>query len=72
MGHQIEFEVVGHRRINCSRCEARIGDALRRLPGVQDVAASAESQRVSLNIDPSEISADRVRLTLSQLDYEVV
>lgn len=67
----VRFEVVGERRINCSRCESRIGDGLRRLQGVDKVEASAETQRVSVTIDPARVTPDRVRAELAELGYEV-
>lgn len=68
---QIQYEVVGGRRINCARCEARIGDGLRRLPGVESVEASAETQRVSVSTDPAQTSEDRLRATLTELGYQL-
>lgn len=67
----LQFEVVGERKINCSRCEARIGDGLRRLRGVENVQASADTQRVSVTIDPAQVSSDRLRAELEELGYQV-
>lgn len=67
----VQFEVIGDERIHCSGCESRIGHALRRLPGVQDVQASAETQRVSVTIDTAQVTADEVRARLMQLGYPV-
>ena len=50
----VQFEVVGEEKIHCEGCEARIANALRRLPGVANVEASAETQRVSVAIDPEQ------------------
>lgn len=67
----LQFEVVGERKIHCSRCEARIGDGLRRLRGVENVQASAETQRVSVTIDPAQVSSERLRTELAELGYQV-
>jgi Cu+-exporting ATPase len=67
----IEFQVVGDEKIHCSGCETRIGFAVRRLPGVRDVRASAETQRISATIDPEEVSPEAVRARLQELGYEV-
>lgn len=67
----LQFEVVGERKINCSRCEARIGDGLRRLRGVENVQASADTQRVSVTIDPAQVSSDRLRAELEELGYQL-
>lgn len=66
----IQFEVIGEEKIHCAGCESRIATALRRLPGVEEVQASAETQRVKLVIDPARVSADEVRARLEQLDYQ--
>ena len=67
----VQFEVIGKERIHCAGCESRIGFALRRLRGVQDVQASAETQRVSVAIDPARVTTDEVRARLAQLGYQV-
>lgn len=67
----VQFEVIGKERIHCAGCESRIGFALRRLRGVQDVQASAETQRVSVAIDPGRVTTDEVRARLAQLGYQV-
>ena len=67
----IEFQVIGDEKIHCSGCETRIAFALRRLPGVREVRASAESQRIAVTIDPAELSPEQVRARLLELGYEV-
>lgn len=71
MTDTVEFTVVGKDKIHCEGCEQRIGNALRRLPGVDDVEASAESQRVVATIDTERVGADEVRDRLKLLGYEV-
>ena len=65
----VQFEVVGEEKIHCEGCEARIANALRRLPGVAEVQASAETQRVRVTIDPARTSQDEVRARLAQIGY---
>ena len=67
----VEFEVIGEEKIYCAGCESRIATALRRLPGVEEVQASAETQHVKLTIDPARVSADEVRARLEQLGYQI-
>lgn len=67
----VEFQVIGGEKIHCSGCETRIGFALRRLPGVRDVRASAETQLIAVSIDPEEVNLERVRARLQELGYEV-
>ncbi len=71
MTDTIEFTVVGKDKIHCEGCEQRIGKALKRLPGVEGVEASAESQRVVATIDTDQVGADEVRDRLEFLGYEV-
>lgn len=70
MTNTIQFEVVGEEKIHCAGCESRIATVLRRLTGVKDVQASAETQRVRVAIDPARTSEDEVRARLAQLGYQ--
>ncbi len=67
----VDFTVTGEEKIHCAGCEQRIANALRRLPGVQDVQASAQSQRVVVKLDPAQISPEQVRAKLKELGYQV-
>jgi copper chaperone CopZ len=44
MADTIEFMVTGETTLHCTGCEQRVAHALRRLAGVQDVRASAQTQ----------------------------
>lgn len=68
---KLELKVIGEETIHCSGCETRIGYALRCLPGIQDVRASAETQDISVTLDPTRISPEQVRARLKQLGYQV-
>ncbi len=71
MTRTLNFTVTGEQKIHCAGCEERIGNALRRLPGITDVQASAESQKVAVTFNPDQVSADQVRAKLEQLGYRV-
>lgn len=71
MTRMIEFAVTGEQKIHCAGCEERIGNALRRLAGIQDVQASAQTQRVVVTIDPIQVRPEQVRAKLEQLGYQV-
>ncbi len=71
MGRTVNFTVTGEEKIHCAGCEQRIANALRRLSGIQDVQASAQSQRVVVKLDPAQISPEQVRTKLKHLGYQV-
>lgn len=71
MARTTTFTVTGEQKIHCEGCEQRIDRALRRLPGVGNVEASAESQRVIVEMDPEQVSPEQVRQRLDLLGYEV-
>lgn len=72
MTETLDFKVIGEQTIHCASCEARIDRALRRLPGVEDVQASVQTQQIEVAIDPDQVSPEQVRARLEQLGYEAV
>ncbi len=44
MRDTVQFSITGEQTIHCASCEARIERALRRVAGVQDVRANADTQ----------------------------
>ena len=71
MANKTQFIVTGTQRIHCEGCEQRIDRALRRLPGVLGVEASAETQRVIVETDPDRVGPEEVCERLDLLGYEV-
>ena len=65
------YTVIGEQKINCTGCEQRIDNALRRLNGIQEVKASAQNQRVEVAYDPAQTDAEQVRARLEKLGYDV-
>jgi copper chaperone CopZ len=65
----IDLIVTGEQPIHCASCEQRIGNGLRRLPGVRSARASSKTQRVEVAIDPAQVSPERVRAKLGQLGF---
>lgn len=45
MKKNLDFTLVGEPKIHCAGCEERIGNALKRLPGIEQVQASAQTQQ---------------------------
>lgn len=71
MVQQVNFTVIGEQSIHCAGCAQRIGNALRRLPGVAEVQASPQTQRVAVTFDPALVGPEKVRAKLEQLGYAV-
>ena len=71
MTERLHFMVTGKDPIHCEACEQRITHALRRLPGVIDVLASSETQRVEVTVDPHRVDAEQVQSKLLQVGFEV-
>jgi copper chaperone CopZ len=71
MAQTLEFVVTGEDKMHCAGCEQRVSNALRRLPGVQDVRASAATQQVLVTINPAQVGSEQVRAKLEQLGYKV-
>jgi copper chaperone CopZ len=71
MAQTLEFVVTGEDKMHCAGCEQRVSNALRRLPGVQDVRASAATQQVLVTIDPAQVGSEQVRAKFEQLGYQV-
>lgn len=72
MAQIIDFQVTGPQTIHYASCEQRIGRALKRVPGVESVDASAQTQRVAVTIDPSQVRPEQVWAKLEQLGYEAI
>ncbi|HEX9871588.1 MAG TPA: heavy metal-associated domain-containing protein [Candidatus Tectomicrobia bacterium] len=71
MTHIVQFTVTGEEKMHCAGCEQRVGNVLRRLPGVQNVHASAQTQQVVMTFDPAQVSPEQVRAKLEQIGYQV-
>lgn len=66
-----KFIVIGHEKIHCAGCEARIGNALKRMAGVKTVQASRETQAVQVTFDENQTGADIIQRRLEALGYAV-
>jgi len=65
-----EFQVVGEQQIHCAGCESRISYALRRVPGVRDVQASADTQQIAVVVDPAQVTLEAIQEKLQTLGYQ--
>lgn len=71
MATNLEFSVAGEQKIHCESCEQRIARALKRVPGISNVNASAKDQRISVLIDPGCTTPEQVQAKLNELGYDV-
>lgn len=71
MSETVAYKVIGEETIHCEACEQRIGNALRRLRGVEDVQASSQTQQVQVTIDPAQVRGEQVKARLEQIGYQV-
>jgi Cu+-exporting ATPase len=59
-------------QIHCGACETAIRKALTRMDGVQEVAADAVTNQVSVRFDDSRTSDDAITQRLATAGYPVV
>lgn len=71
MSTNLEFSVTGEQKIHCESCEERIARALKRVPGIGSVKASAKEQRISVSINPDRTSSEEVQSKLHEIGYDV-
>lgn len=57
--------------MTCSSCEARIGAALRRTPGVQDARASLQGGSAWVEYDEAAVSTEALKAVIDRLGYAV-
>ncbi len=69
MASTVTFTVAGEQAIHCAGCEQRIGNALKRLSGVQQVDASAKTQQVIVRFDPGQVTETELRAKLEQAGF---
>jgi len=65
----IRFQVIGEERMHCASCEARVVLGLRRLAGVRDVHASAQTQQISVSVDSGPVTSEQLQEKLLELGY---
>lgn len=65
---KMRFRVEG---MDCASCATKIENALRRMPGVTDVAVSVAGGTVTVRRDPNGLHDDTIRDQISNLGYRV-
>jgi Cd2+/Zn2+-exporting ATPase len=65
---KVRFRVEG---MDCASCAAKIETALRRIPGVSEVAVSVAGGTVTVSRDDNRVDDDKLRDRISDLGYSV-
>ena len=55
--------------MDCASCVAKVEGAVRRLPGVSDVAVNLMAERLTLRLEPSQTDPAAVERTISAIGY---
>lgn len=69
MTNNIDFQVVGDRKIHCVSCETLITLMLKRLPGIEQVTSSARTQHVAVTFDDNQPSAEQMQAKLAEIGF---
>ena len=64
------FEVTGEQKMNCEGCENAVRRSLTRLPGVRRVQADHHTQRVVVQLDPTQTEASAIKARLGASGYQ--
>lgn len=72
MTQAVKFTITGEQKLNCHGCEQRVVTALRRIPGIEDVRASYQTQQVIASIDSTQVQPEQIKERLNQMGYEVI
>ncbi len=70
-GQTISLKVTGDQTIHCASCENAIQRAVSMLPGVRSVKANHRTQRIEVNLDSDQTSAEQLRAKLDWMGYAV-
>ena len=66
----ITFEVIGDQKLACEGCEQRVEHAVKTLPGVGQVRASAHNQRVEVLFDAAKLDAAAIAERINNAGYQ--
>ena len=66
----ITLEVVGDDRLNCEGCEERVEQALKKVPGINQVRAKSSNQRVQVMFDSSVLDANAITERVATVGYQ--
>lgn len=58
--------------MSCSHCENRVKKAVGALAGVKSVDVSLEDKTVSVELDPSAVSENKIKEAIEEQGYDVV
>ncbi|WP_053959791.1 heavy-metal-associated domain-containing protein [Sulfobacillus thermosulfidooxidans] len=65
------FLIIGEEKLHCVSCEARVGNALKRIAGVHEVTANHQTQKIEVTFSLKETSEEVIQNRLEALGYQV-
>jgi copper chaperone len=71
MSVQVERVSLISPDISCGHCVASVQGAVCALPGIESVTADAETKRVDVAFDPSQVSLPQITGVLADAGYPV-
>ena len=57
--------------MTCGGCENAVKRAVSRLPGVSEVSASHQAQRVTVDYDAAQVTPETIEAKIAALGYQV-
>lgn len=72
MTQTVDFQITGEEQLYCAACEQRVRKALRRIAGIAEVKANAQTQQVHVTLDPARIAPYQVQTQLERMGYAVI
>ncbi len=64
------FEITGEQKMDCEGCENAVQRSLTRLPGVRQVQADHHTQRVVVQLDTTQTTAETIKARLATSGYQ--
>lgn len=71
MSSTIERATLTAPDISCGHCVATVQKAVGELPGVQTVSANADTKKVEIAFDPSQVNLTKIEAVMDEAGYPV-
>lgn len=71
MSKKHNLKIVGDHTLHCAGCERSKTFSLSQLPGVDEVKADWNTQKIELELSSDEIDVDKIKTELDWIGYQV-